>query len=197
MSLWALVWMPGVLASVTLARAARPPHGGVAATGRPISPCLWGRVAEKRRRAHWILGNRGSPKAGWRAPEVCLRLVAGAEDRLCAAGSGDDGGRDAAAGRLNEAMFRDANEATAKGRWPGDERPVRFRCECARADCGTAILLRVGEYQRVRRDPRWFVVAAGHERPAVEAVVERQPGYLVVEKRGAAGAVAEELDPRA
>jgi hypothetical protein len=52
------------------------------------------------------------------------------------------------------------------------------------------------DYERVRADPRRFVVVAGHEVPDAESVVERHPGYLLVEKVGEAASVAEELDPR-
>jgi hypothetical protein len=52
------------------------------------------------------------------------------------------------------------------------------------------------DYQRVRANPRWFMVVPGHQHPELEVVVETQPGYLVVEKVDQAGAKAEETDPR-
>ena len=97
----------------------------------------------------------------------------------------------------NEAMLREANEAIERGLWPGDDhRTVRFRCECAQLDCNQAIELRVRDYEAVRAHPRRFVLAEGHQRTAVETVVQRRNGFLVVEKKGEAGAVAEERDPR-
>jgi hypothetical protein len=36
----------------------------------------------------------------------------------------------------------------------------------------------------------------GHELPEIETVVATRPGYLIVEKRDQAGAVAERTDPR-
>jgi hypothetical protein len=39
-------------------------------------------------------------------------------------------------------------------------------------------------------------VVPGHQNPAVEVVVETEPRFLVVEKDGAAGIVAELEDPR-
>ena len=40
------------------------------------------------------------------------------------------------------------------------------------------------------------IVLDGHEFPDVEEVVERSPGYLVVEKIGDSRAYVEHLDPR-
>jgi hypothetical protein len=52
------------------------------------------------------------------------------------------------------------------------------------------------DYEQIRDHPRRFLVAPGHERLDVEVVVARQPNYLVVQKTGEAGAVAEAVDPR-
>ena len=73
---------------------------------------------------------------------------------------------------------------------------MRFRCECARLECNSAIELSLSEYERVRGNPRRFVILPGHELSDVDVVVERRPGYVVVEKHGRAGAVAESEDPR-
>lgn len=97
----------------------------------------------------------------------------------------------------NEAVFREINEGIERGQWPGEEQsPVSFRCECARLGCSELIELSVHEYERVRANPRWFVVAPGHQHPELEVVIDAQPGYLVVEKVDQAGAKAEETDPR-
>lgn len=97
----------------------------------------------------------------------------------------------------NEALFREANDAIERGLWPGEQHPVvRFRCECARLDCSTAVEVSLDEYERVRSNPRRFVMVSGHELPEFDAVVERRPGYLIVEKRGGAGEIAEREDPR-
>lgn len=97
----------------------------------------------------------------------------------------------------NESIFREINEGIQRGQWPGDERePVQFRCECARLGCNEMIELTIGDYERIRAHPRRFLVALGHGRFDVEAVLEVRPGYIVVEKRGQAGVLAEENDPR-
>jgi hypothetical protein len=38
------------------------------------------------------------------------------------------------------------------------------------------------EYMAVREHPRRFVIAPAHEIPDVESIVERHPGYFVIEK---------------
>lgn len=97
----------------------------------------------------------------------------------------------------NEALFRSVNERIEQGHWPGGpEQAVAFRCECASLGCNVLIELRIADYERVRADPRRFLLQPGHEIAQVEKVVERHPGYIVVEKVGDAGAVAEAADPR-
>lgn len=97
----------------------------------------------------------------------------------------------------NEALFRETNEAIERGQWGDDpDRPVRFRCECSRLECSDAVGVTLGQYEQVRRFPRRFVVAHGHELPEIETVVSREAGYLIVEKRDAAGETAAATDPR-
>jgi hypothetical protein len=97
----------------------------------------------------------------------------------------------------SEATIRDVNEGIERGQWPGEEdKPVGFRCECARLGCNQLIELTVHEYEEIRTHPRRFVVVPGHELPDVETVIEARPGYVIVEKRDQAGEVAEESDPR-
>lgn len=97
----------------------------------------------------------------------------------------------------NEALLREANEAIERGLWPGDEaQMIRFRCECAELECNQAVEVTAREYERVRANPRRFLVLEGHEHLGAERVVERRSGYLVVEKEGAGGRVADATDPR-
>jgi hypothetical protein len=100
-------------------------------------------------------------------------------------------------GAANEAIIRDVNEGIERGQWPGEEdRPIGFRCECARLGCNQLVELTVREYEEIRSHPRRFVVVPGHELAEVETVVETRPGYVIVEKQAQAGLVAEENDPR-
>ena len=97
----------------------------------------------------------------------------------------------------NEDVFREVNEGIERGQWPGEEdAPVSFRCECAQLGCNELIELTVNEYERVRANPRRFLLVPGHERHDAEVVVERRPGYVVVEKLDQAAIAAEETDPR-
>jgi hypothetical protein len=73
---------------------------------------------------------------------------------------------------------------------------IGFRCECARLGCNVLLPLAVSDYERVRANPRRFIVVDGHEVPDVEVVVERHGDYAIVEKVEAAGEEAEARDPR-
>ena len=96
-----------------------------------------------------------------------------------------------------ETVFRDVNEAIERGNWPGDEdKPTAYRCECGRLECAELIAVTPDTYERVRSNPRLFLVLPGHNSPEIETVVERTEDYLVVEKRDDAGAIAEATDPR-
>lgn len=97
----------------------------------------------------------------------------------------------------NEAIFREINEGIRRGRWPGEEDSITsFRCECASLGCTEMLPLSFRDYERVRQNPRRFIVSPGHEHLDVEVVVETQPAYLIVQKVGAAGESAEASDPR-
>lgn len=95
-----------------------------------------------------------------------------------------------------EAVHRIINEAIERGRWPGEDAHVAFRCECARAGCTQLIRMTTAEYEDVRSNSRRFVVLPGHEDGRFEDVVERHVNYVVVEKRGEAGREVEASDPR-
>lgn len=98
---------------------------------------------------------------------------------------------------FNEARLREVNEAIERGQWPGEEgERVGFRCECARLECDQVIELTVAEYERVRAHARRFVLVQGHQLPGEDTLVDSGSGWVVVEKRDRAGAVAEATDPR-
>jgi hypothetical protein len=95
----------------------------------------------------------------------------------------------------NEALFREVNENIARL----EERhgmtttvPV-YICECARADCTAQLPIDPETYTRVRENPRWFFLLPGHDDPQLERIVETHRDYLIVEKTGAAGDVAENV----
>src|ERR1700682_2373601 len=91
----------------------------------------------------------------------------------------------------NEALARRINDRIEYQRPRNGEPADTFICEGGPVDCGGVLDLSIGEYARVRSHPRRFVVLPGHEEAAVESTVEVFPGYVVVEKRGEAGRLAE------
>jgi hypothetical protein len=67
----------------------------------------------------------------------------------------------------------------------GEQEELWLVCECLRLSCSERIELRADVYRSVRAWPARFIVLPGHEEPAAERVVERHPGYVVVEKKPA------------
>jgi hypothetical protein len=99
----------------------------------------------------------------------------------------------------NEVLFREVNENIARleeRHGTTTAEPV-FLCECANADCTDHLTVGADVYTRVREQPRRFLLIPGHQDPQLERVVERHSDYLIVEKTGAAGEVAEQTDPSA
>jgi hypothetical protein len=97
----------------------------------------------------------------------------------------------------NESVFREVNDAIERGLWPGEENSlVAFRCECASLECNQLVELTPKAYEHVRAHPRRFLVLRGHELNEVETVEEAHEDYVVVQKRDAAGELAEAVDPR-
>ena len=97
----------------------------------------------------------------------------------------------------NEALFRDANERikTFAAKFELREDSVPFICECADRRCQEIVRLRLDDYENIRSNPRWFINVPGHQVAALGAatVVETHNEYVVVEKVGHAGEVAEQL----
>jgi hypothetical protein len=93
---------------------------------------------------------------------------------------------------FNEAFCRDLNER--KVHWMRSNLPTAgFRCECADVNCGVRFRLSQAEWNEVRSRPTRFAVAPSHFVPDVEEVVKEYPEFWIVEKRGEAGDIAEEL----
>jgi hypothetical protein len=97
----------------------------------------------------------------------------------------------------NEAMFREANQrAHAWDERHLDREIELYFCECAKPGCREKVSLRDADYERVRSDPRLFVVVSGHELPDVETVIERHEGWSIIEKAPEVARSAEALDRR-
>jgi hypothetical protein len=97
----------------------------------------------------------------------------------------------------NEAIFRHANEGIRESAEEYDIRSrIPFVCECADPKCRVFVRVTLDQYREVRRDPRQFLIAPGHEEGADDwgEVVARRDGFVTVAKLGRAGEVAEELE---
>jgi hypothetical protein len=99
----------------------------------------------------------------------------------------------------NQARFREANEEVSAVAERGADLPrIPFVCECANPRCVEILRLSRSEYEAVRADGRRFLNVPGHEAASLGwgVVVERGDGFVVVEKIGDAGDIANALDPR-
>ncbi len=97
----------------------------------------------------------------------------------------------------NQAMFREANQriVAAAAEIGLKEPTVPFICECSDPMCTQVLTVDLADYESIRRNSRRFLHAPGHD-DGLGEVVELHDSYVVVEKTGLAGAIAEETDPR-
>jgi len=97
----------------------------------------------------------------------------------------------------NEVLFRSVNEAIEQQALEfGGLDEYEFICECARSGCFDRIALTLREYEHVRAEGTRFFVVPGHQNVEVELVVEAQADFVIVQKDGHAGIVADLADPR-
>lgn len=95
----------------------------------------------------------------------------------------------------NEAAFREANEdinAIIDGH--GADLPAApFVCECGDRACRRLINVPVSTYREVRKSPRRFFYDLVHDGQTDEetSTIETHDRFLVVEKSGVAGEIAE------
>ena len=100
----------------------------------------------------------------------------------------------------NEIVFREVNERL---RELGEgfslvSEQAEFVCECADTTCTERVRMGLAEYERIRSDPRWFVIVPGHEELDYERVIQEAEGYSIVEKLpGGPARMAIRDDPRA
>ena len=123
-------------------------------------------------------------------------LIAARRD-VAAAGDAISSKRDTSLA-ANEILFREVNERLAseeQALLPGEQ--LELVCECSDRACVKVFTMPLAEYEWLRQDPRRFVVLPGHEAPAVEDVVERHEGFVVVEKHPESHCLVEAADPRA
>ena len=89
----------------------------------------------------------------------------------------------------NESLLREVNDrieelsenVEAQGIAP-EGGLVEFHCECGRDGCTERVRMTVAEYEHVRADNDRFAIVPGHETPEMEAVVEENERFVVVDK---------------
>jgi hypothetical protein len=97
----------------------------------------------------------------------------------------------------NEVSAREVNESIQEL----DTRPassfIHVACECGLEDCDRVLAITKPVYERVRSDPRQFVILPPHLISEVEDVVQQSDGFLIVAKRrGTPEDIAVRTDPR-
>ena len=98
---------------------------------------------------------------------------------------------------MNEALFRAANERLVSWAERHEERDLeRYYCECADSECRTQIELSAEQYEQVRTNARWFVLAPGHVTEDIEDVIRSEARFEVVEKHANVAGLVERLDER-
>jgi hypothetical protein len=104
--------------------------------------------------------------------------------------------REVRAGR-NQSLFRAVNESLValNEAFAVMTDTFSIACECADVRCIETLEISPEAYAAVRADPRRFVVLTGHVYPDVERVVDEADDYVVVEKFGVEGSVAEMFAP--
>jgi hypothetical protein len=76
-----------------------------------------------------------------------------------------------------EALSRDINEKIEEAHEEdASHRTVQVICECSNLDCDRVVTVEVSEYERVRRDPRQFVLVPDHVESDIDRVVTDADG---------------------
>ena len=98
----------------------------------------------------------------------------------------------------NEATSRVINEGVeAAYESESQDEFLFFICECGLEQCDRTVRITKAVYERVRSDPRQFVIFRDHVIPDVEQVVSDGDAFLIVAKReGTPADVAIQEDPR-
>lgn len=96
-----------------------------------------------------------------------------------------------------QTFYREVNEGIVAISAAWDVELLEILCECGNVHCSERMEIASADYERLRATPTHFALVAGHENTAVEHVLDRTAGYLVVENHGPAATFARRTDPRA
>jgi hypothetical protein len=110
-----------------------------------------------------------------------------------------DGGISSERAARNQSLYRSINEQILKLNQTFAEAGIEnseWICECADTDCTVRVTATLPEYEKVRSNPRTFIVSPRHLHPEVERVLNQNDRYMIVEKIDNAGQIAETLNPR-
>lgn len=87
----------------------------------------------------------------------------------------------------NEATFRARNQgvkAILDSVLPDENKSdfkLHFTCECSDENCYAIVEISAADYERVRSDPRKFIIRPGHQQSDIERVVWSD-GYAVAQQ---------------
>ena len=95
----------------------------------------------------------------------------------------------------NQALFREVNERLLELNDGFQDGSMVFVCECSMVDCTTTLAMSRADYELVRAHPTFFTIAAGHEIPEIEKVIDERNGFTIVQKVTESD-YAVETDPR-
>jgi hypothetical protein len=102
---------------------------------------------------------------------------------------------------VRRGLLREVNEriASLSRNFARQERisTVQLICECGDRTCKQPVEVTLAAYDRVRADPRRYLIAVNHEDPETETVIAVDDRHAVVETlAGNASKLAEITDPR-
>jgi hypothetical protein len=96
---------------------------------------------------------------------------------------------------MNESVHRTMNELREKDALAAPTASMNCECECSRSECNSGFQITIADYEAVRANGRRFVVTPGHE-DEDEEIIATTPEYVVIEKLGEQGRIADSLKPR-
>ena len=83
---------------------------------------------------------------------------------------------------VNERIAEKTSDLEARG-LAGNDETSQYLCSCGRPDCEESVKLTVSEFEAAHARDDQFVIAPGHEVPAVDDLVASYEGYAVVRKK--------------